>query len=180
MPFSFSRTAIPDVVVVEPRAFPDERGYFMETYKRSEFAAHGIHEIFVQCNQSKSPRGVLRGLHYQKSPKAQGKLIRALAGAIYDVALDVRPASPTFGKWVAVSLSAENKHMVYVPPGFAHGFCVTSEDAEIHYMTTEEYAPDFESGILWNDPDLKIPWPVENPRLSERDRRWPRLRDVRW
>jgi dTDP-4-dehydrorhamnose 3,5-epimerase len=178
MPFRFTPTVIPDVIIIDPRVFSDERGFFMETYKRSEFAAEGIADVFVQCNHSKSTQGTLRGLHYQKQPKAQGKLIRALRGEIYDVVVDIRRGSPTFGQWVAVVLSAENKKMLYVPGGFAHGFCVTSEDAEIQYMTTEEYAPALEAGVLWNDSDLAIDWPIAEPILSPRDRAWPRLRDA--
>jgi dTDP-4-dehydrorhamnose 3,5-epimerase len=178
MPFQFTRTAIADVIVIDPQVIPDQRGFFMETYKHSEFAAAGITDVFVQCNHSKSAKGILRGLHYQKQPKAQGKLIRALSGEIYDAAVDIRKGSPTFGEWVAVALSAKSKRMLYVPAGFAHGFCVLSEDAEIEYLTTEEYAPDFESGVIWNDPDLAINWPVAEPMLSRRDRAWPRLRDT--
>jgi len=178
MAFRFTPTAIADVIVIDPQVVPDQRGFFMETYKRSEFAAAGITEVFVQCNHSKSAKGILRGLHYQKQPKAQGKLIRTLRGEIYDVAIDMRKGLPTFGKWVAVALSAESKRMLYVPAGFAHGFCVTSKDAEIQYMTTEEYSPDLESGVIWNDPDLGIDWPVAEPMLSPRDRAWPRLRDA--
>ena len=148
----------------------------METYRRTEFTAAGIGDIFVQCNQSKSTRGILRGLHYQNPPKAQGKLIRVLSGAIYDVAVDIRKGPPTFGKWTAASLSAESKKMLYVPAGFAHGFCVTSDEAEVHYMTSEEYAPECEAGIIWNDPELSIDWPISEPVLSERDRKWPVLR----
>lgn len=178
MPFTFTPTRIPDVIVVEPRLFADERGYFMETYKRSEFAAHGIAEQFVQCNQSRSGRGILRGLHFQKRPKAQGKLIRALSGAVFDVAVDVRKGAPTFGQWVGLELSGENNKMLYVPAGFAHGFCVVSAQAEILYMTDDEFAPALESGIRWDDADLAIAWPVATPQLSERDRQWPRLRDL--
>jgi len=178
MAFSFSRTAIPEVVVIDPQVFGDERGFFMETYKRSEFAAEGISETFVQGNHSKSLKGTLRGLHYQKEPKAQGKLVRALAGDIYDVVVDIRRGSPTYGRWVAVSLSSANRLMLYVPPGFAHGFCVVSDEAEISYMTTEEYAPALEAGVIWNDPDLGIAWPIVNPQLSDRDRRWPCLKDA--
>jgi len=178
MPFSFSRSSIPEVIVIDPRVFSDERGFFMETYKRSEFAAQGIQETFVQANHSKSTRGTLRGLHYQKSPKAQGKLVRALAGEIYDVAVDLRRGSAMFGQCVAVTLSAENKRMLYVPTGFAHGFCVISAEAEVQYMTTEEYAPDCESGVIWNDPSLGIEWPFAEPVLSPRDRAWPRLCDA--
>jgi dTDP-4-dehydrorhamnose 3,5-epimerase len=178
MPFRFTPTDISGVIVIDPPVFPDDRGFFMESYKRSEFAAGGINETFVQCNQSKSARGILRGLHYQKNPKAQAKLVRALSGEIYDVAVDLRKGSSTYGKWTTVILSAENKKMLFVPVGFAHGFCVTSGDAEMLYMTTEEYAPDLEAGVLWDDPDLAIEWPVANPVLSARDRAWPRLRDA--
>ena len=148
----------------------------METYKRSEFATHGISESFVQCNQSRSACGTLRGLHYQKNPCSQGKLVRALAGEIYDVVVDARQGSPSYGKWVAEVLTAENKKMLYVPPGFAHGFCVTSAEADISYMTTEEYAPALEAGIIWNDPELAIEWPVARPELSPRDQAWPPLK----
>jgi len=178
MPFKFTRTAIAEVVVIDPQVFADHRGFFMETYKRSEFAAEGITETFVQGNHSRSSKGILRGLHYQKQPNAQGKLVRALAGEIYDVVVDIRQGSPGFGAWVAVSLSAENKKMLYVPGGFAHGFCVVSDEAEIFYMTTEEYAPALEAGVIWNDPDLGIAWPIVNPQLSDRDRRWPCLKDA--
>ena len=150
----------------------------METYRRTEFAAAAIGDIFVQCNHSKSTRGILRGLHYQNQPKAQGKLIRVLSGAIYDVAVDIRKSSPTFSKWTAASLSAESKKMLYIPAGFAHGFCVTSDEAEVHYMTSEEYAPECEAGIIWNDPDLAIDWPITDPVLSKRDRNWPFLREA--
>jgi dTDP-4-dehydrorhamnose 3,5-epimerase len=178
MPFSFRRTLIPEVILIEPRIFPDQRGFFTETYKRSEFAAQGITEIFVQCNMSRSSKGILRGLHYQKYPKCQSKLVWAVAGEIYDVVVDLRRSSPTFGKWIAQMLSAENRKILYVPAGFAHGFCVTSEVAEIVYMATEEYAPAFEAGVLWNDPALQIDWPIPEPLLSDRDKNWPRLADA--
>lgn len=178
MPFSFTPADIPDVLLIEPRVYPDDRGFFMESYKRSEFARAGIPDPFVQVNHSRSPRGILRGLHYQKQPKAQGKLVRVLAGEIYDVVVDIRRGAPTYGKWLGFSLSAQGGKMVYVPVGFAHGFCVISEEADVCYMTTEEYAPDYESGIYWNDPELEIDWPTANPRVSARDQRWPRLRDA--
>jgi len=173
MPFHFAPTAISDVILIDPALFPDERGFFMESYKRSEFSAAGIRDSFIQCNHSKSSRGILRGLHYQKHPKAQAKLVRALSGEIYDVAVDLRRGAPTYGMWVGAMLSAENKKMLYVPVGFAHGFCVLSAEAEILYMTTEEYAPLEEAGLLWNDPDLGISWPISEPQLSPRDQRWP-------
>jgi len=178
MPFSFSTTGIADVMVIEPRVFADERGFFMETYKQSEFAAHGIAEPFSQCNQSRSTCGILRGLHFQNPPKAQGKLVRAISGTIFDVAVDLRRGAPSYGQWVGVELSAENKKMLYTPAGFAHGFCVVSAEADILYMTTAEYAPALESGIVWDDPDLNIAWPIAAPQLAERDRQWPRLRDA--
>ncbi len=178
MPFRFAPTAIAEVILIDPPLFPDERGFFMESYKRSEFAAAGIEESFVQCNHSKSARGILRGLHYQKRPKAQAKLVRALAGEIYDVAVDLRRGAPSYGKWVGVTLSAENRKMLYVPVGFAHGFCVISAEAEIFYMTSEEYAPEQEAGLQWNDPELGIAWPVAEPRLSPRDQRWPPLKQA--
>ncbi len=178
MSFEFHRAAIPDVIVIQPGLFRDGRGFFMEFYKRSDFAAHGIGEIFVQSNHSRSAAGILRGLHYQKQPKAQGKLVRTVFGEVFDVAVDLRRGSPTYGKWVGLTLSASNPTMIYIPAGFAHGFCVVSEAAEVLYMTTEEYSPAEEAGVLWNDPDLAIAWPVAHPQLSERDRNWPRLRDA--
>ena len=178
MPFSFKRLAIPDVVLIEPRVFPDERGFFMETYKYSDFAAFGIKERFVQDNHSRSIKGVLRGLHYQKPPKAQGKLVRVVVGEIFDVAVDIRKGSPWYGKWVGASLSAENKLMLYIPPGFAHGFCVLSEVAEVVYKATEEYSPEHDAGILWNDPEIGIRWPIEQPILSDKDAKLPPLRGV--
>src|SRR5439155_828929 len=138
------------VIIVEPRIFPDERGFFVETYKKSDFAAHGIADVFVQGNFSRSSKGTLRGLHYQKVPKEQGKLVRAMGGEIFDVVVDIRKGSPSYGNWLAVTLSSINQKMLYVPRGFAHGFCVMSEQADVFYMTTEEYAPDYEAGICWN------------------------------
>ena len=179
MPFEFIRAAIPDVVVIQPQLFRDGRGFFMEFYKRSDFAANGIGEIFVQSNHSRSVAGSLRGLHYQRYPKAQGKLVRVVFGEIFDVAVDLRRGSPTYGKWVGMTLSGGDPTMIYIPPGFAHGFCVVSEAAEVLYMTTEEYSPTEEAGVIWNDTDLAIRWPVAHPQLSERDRNWPRLRDAK-
>jgi dTDP-4-dehydrorhamnose 3,5-epimerase len=178
MPFTFEPTALPGIIIVEPRVFADERGFFMETYKRSDFAAYGIDATFVQENQSRSTRGTLRGLHAQRAPKAQGKLVRALAGEIFDVAADVTPGSPTYGRWVAVTLSGENRRAIYIPSGYVHGFCVVSAEAEVVYKTTDEYAPGLEYGVRWDDPTLAIPWPVASPRLSERDRRWPLLTEI--
>lgn len=176
MPFTFERLAIPEVILIEPRVFGDPRGFFMETYKRSDFAAYGLDEPFVQENHSRSERGTLRGLHYQLPPHAQSKLVRVVIGEVFDVAVDVRPDSPTRGHWVGVRLSAENRRMLYVPPWCAHGFCVTSETAEVVYKTTTEYAPAHESGLVWNDPALAIDWPVGSPIISERDQKWPAFR----
>jgi dTDP-4-dehydrorhamnose 3,5-epimerase len=178
MPFEFARAEIPEVFVIKPRVIRDGRGFLMEGYKRSDFAAQGITENFVQCNHSRSSRGILRGLHYQKHPKAQGKLVRALYGEVFDVAVDLRRGAPTYGKWLGMTLSPDNPRMIYIPPGFAHGFCVLSEEAEVLYMSTEEYAPSHEAGVIWNDPDLAVRWPVADPQLSHRDRSWPRLRDA--
>ena len=175
MPLTFESTDIPGVLIVEPRLFADDRGFLMETYKRSEFQAAGIDVPLVQENHSRSTAGTLRGLHYQRDPKAQGKLVRVVLGEIFDVAVDIRAGSPTFGRWVGLMLSAANRKSIYVPPGFAHGFCVLSPDAEVIYKTTEEYAPQLEEGILWNDPALAIAWPIDNPTLSPRDRGWPAL-----
>jgi len=166
----FLPTPIPGILIVEPRVFPDHRGFFLESYQKQSFADAGIHVDFVQDNHSKSCQGVLRGLHYQiRQP--QGKLLRVVAGEIFDVALDIRKNSSTFGKWFGTYLSAENKQMLWVPPGFAHGFYVTSPEAELLYKTTDYYAPSWERTILWNDPALDIDWPLqgEAPILSPKD-----------
>jgi dTDP-4-dehydrorhamnose 3,5-epimerase len=178
MPFQFQRLEIPDIILVEARSAKDERGYFMETYKQSTFAANGIPEVFVQDNHSHSLRGVLRGLHYQKHPRAQGKLVMVLRGEIFDVAVDIRRGSPTFGKWVGRVLSSDNWHMLYIPVGFAHGFCVLCDVADVVYKVTDEYAPDCERGIVWNDPALGIQWPIAQPSVSARDAALPLLQDA--
>ncbi len=178
MPFNFKSLEIADVILVEPRVFKDERGFFMETYKMPDFAAYGIKESFVQDNHSRSTKGILRGLHYQNPPFAQGKLVRTVRGEIFDVAVDIRNGSPSYGKWVGVILSEENKKMLYVPEGFAHGLCVLSDIAEVMYKTTNVYSPQSEAGILWNDEDLNIEWPVKEPILSEKDEKWPTLKEA--
>jgi len=163
-------TAIADVLVFAPQVHGDERGYFLETFRESHFKERGIDLSFVQDNQSKSGQGILRGLHYQlKFP--QGKLVRVLSGEIFDVAVDIRKSSPTFGQWVGETLSADNKKQLWVPPGFAHGFYVTSESAEISYKCTEYYHPEDDYSLLWNDPALAIEWPLVSaePQLSEKD-----------
>ena len=178
MPFRFVGLEIPDVILIEPKAFADPRGFFAETYKRSEFEAAGIRQTFVQDNYSHSMRGVLRGLHYQKAPMAQGKLVSVFRGQIFDVAVDIRRGSPTYGRWVGVTLSAEDHRMVYVPAGFAHGFCVLSDEADVVYKATAEYAPALDRGILWNDPALGISWPIPHPLLSAKDATLLPLRDA--
>lgn len=172
--FQFIQTELPGVVIVEPTVFGDSRGYFMETFQAEEFAAAGIAGPFVQDNQSKSTRGVLRGLHFQKE-HTQGKLVRVLSGEVFDVAVDCRPHSPAFGKWVGVTLSAENKKQLYIPQGFAHGFLVLSDEAEFTYKCTDYYDPSAEGGIRWDDAEIGVAWPaVEGgPRLSEKDGRHP-------
>ncbi len=178
MPFIFKRLEIPDVILIEPKIFEDSRGFFMETYKYSEFKENGIEYEFVQDNHSKSKKGVLRGLHYQLRPMEQGKLVRCIRGRIWDVAVDIRKGSPWYKKWVAVELSEENKLMLWVPPGFAHGFIALEDNTEVIYKVTKEYAPELDRGIIWNDPDIDIKWPIENPILSEKDSKLPRLKDA--
>ncbi len=173
MPFRFERLAIPEVLLIEPRAIADPRGLFMETYKRSEFAAAGIGEAFVQENISISSRHVLRGLHFQRPPHAQSKMVRVASGRIFDVAVDLRPDSPTSGRWVGVELSADERKIMYIPEWCAHGFCVLSDMAEVVYHTSAEYDPASEAGIMWNDPARGIEWPVASPFLSKRDENWP-------
>ena len=169
MPFTFEKLKIPHIILITPRVFEDKRGHFFESYKQSEFNINGITEEFVQDNISKSSQGVLRGLHYQIEPHAQGKLIRCVSGAILDVAVAIRKSSSSFGQWIAVELNNENKKMIYIPPGFAHGFYTISETAEIMYKVTSEYHAQSERGIIWNDNDINIEWPEEKPLLSEKD-----------
>lgn len=177
MPFDFERLEIEDLILVTPRVFGDERGFFMESYKKSEFVANGINVDFSQDNHSKSAGKVLRGLHYQKAPHGQAKLVRCPKGKIYDVAVDIRPESKTFGKYVRVELSEENKKMLFIPDGFAHGFVVLSEGAELLYKVSEEYFPEADSGILWSDKDLGIDWGIDfEPILSEKDKAQPTFR----
>jgi len=174
---NFLPTALPGVIIVEPRVFRDDRGFFLETHHQKKFAEGGISVSFVQDNHSRSSQGTLRGLHLQRT-KAQGKLVRAIAGEIYDVAVDVRRGSPTFAKWIGVVLSAENFKQIYVPPGFAHGFLVRSESAEVEYKCTDFYAPDDELTIIWNDTAIGIDWPSTSPLLSPKDARGRSLNDA--
>lgn len=162
-------TELPGVLIIEPKVFGDARGFFMETYNDARYAEAGLPERFVQDNLSFSARGVLRGLHFQ-NPQPQGKLVSVLQGEVFDVAVDIRVGSPTFGEWTGVTLSAENKRQFYVPPDFGHGFVVTSETALFSYKCTDYYAPSYEGSILWSDSDIGIEWPIEEPALSEKDR----------
>ena len=171
------RTALPGVLILEPKVFGDARGFFMETWNRSRYAEGGLPGEFVQDNVSYSRHGVLRGLHYQ-SPRAQGKLVHVLEGEVFDVAVDVRVGSPTFGRWAGATLSAQNRRQLWIPPGFAHGFCVTGETALFCYKCTELYAPEHEGSILWNDPAIGIAWPLEHPTLSAKDAAAPPLAAV--
>jgi len=167
-------TELPGVLIIEPRVFTDARGFFLESYHAQRYAEAGLPEVFVQDNHSRSVKGTLRGLHYQLR-RPQGKLLRATRGAIFDVAVDIRRGSPTFGRWVGVELSEDNKRQLFVPAGFAHGFCVTSEVAEVEYKCTDFYIPEDERGIIWSDPSIGIRWPVREPILSTKDRAYDRL-----
>jgi len=178
MPFEFQPLDMPGLVLVTPRVFRDERGFFMETHKHSDFARFGIREHFVQDNHSFSKKNVLRGLHFQRSPKAQGKLVQAVTGEILDVAVDLRTGSPTFGKWAMETLSGENRKMLYIPAGFAHGFYVLSDSAHVTYKVTEEFSGEHDAGVAWNDPDIGISWPTRTPILSAKDATLPPLRQV--
>lgn len=171
-------TAIPDVLLIKPKVFGDSRGYFQETFQAERYAEAGIPGPFVQDNVSLSQKGVLRGLHFQ-NPHPQGKLVHVLEGEVFDVAVDLRRNSPTFGQWVGEYLSADNHHQLWVPPGFAHGFCVTSERALFAYKCTDYYNASTEGCLLWNDPEIGIDWPVENPLVSEKDKQGLLLRDCR-
>ncbi len=179
MPFEFEKQSIDGVILVKPKVFGDKRGFFMETYKKSEFAANGIDVDFNQDNHSKSSAHVLRGLHYQAEPYSQAKLVRCVRGRIYDVAVDLRLNSKTYGKYVKVELSEENKHMLFIPKGFAHGFVVLSDNAELCYKAGGEYNPDADRGVLWNDTDININWEIGfEPVLSDKDMKQPKLKDL--
>lgn len=173
----FSATEIPDVVVIKPRQFADARGYFMETFRQDLYAQQGICENFVQDNMSSSIKGTLRGLHFQLNPHAQGKLVRVIRGAVFDVAVDIRKGSPWYGKWIGIELSAENRLSMYIPAGFAHGFYVLSDTAEFIYKCTNFYAPQAERGIIWNDAEINVVWPLieNNVILSPKDQDNPPL-----
>lgn len=179
--FNFIKTEIEGVCVIEPKVFGDNRGYFMETYNYEEFKENGLDTVFVQDNQSKSKKGVLRGLHFQKE-HSQGKLVRAISGEVFDVAVDLRKNSSTYGKWFGVKLSDENKKQFYIPAGFAHGFLVLSDEAEFVYKCTDLYHPEFEGGIAWNDPEIGVKWPIENIDeiiFSDKDKKWLKLSELK-
>lgn len=172
-------TKLDGVVILEPNVFGDHRGFFMESYNQQKMNQLGLDFSFIQDNQSLSAQsGTIRGLHYQLNPKAQTKLVRVLAGAIYDVIVDIRRNSPTFGQWIGVILSEDNKRQLLVPKGFAHGFCTLVKDTQVFYKVDEYYSPEHDRGILWNDPNLGIDWPTSTPILSEKDLHNPRLRDA--
>lgn len=176
---NFIKTDIHGVIVIEPKVYQDPRGFFYESYRKEIFAVNGIKDDFVQDNASFSVKGVLRGLHYQSAPKAQAKLMRVTRGSVFDVAVDIRPKSKTFGKYFSVVLSGENKKMLYIPKGFAHGFCVLEDHTEFQYKVSDYYAPDHERGIIWNDPALSIPWPKLGCEfiLSDKDKKYPTLKE---
>jgi dTDP-4-dehydrorhamnose 3,5-epimerase len=174
----FTPLNIPEVVLIQPRVFEDSRGFFYEVYNQTDFASHGIKDVFVQDNLSRSAKGVLRGLHYQVPPKAQAKLVRVLSGSILDVVVDIREGSKTFGKHVISTLSAGTREMLYVPVGFAHGFCALEDGTEVMYKVTDFYSPQHERGVLWNDPSLAIEWPKFNYIISEKDKKFPPLKQA--
>lgn len=180
--FNFIETKIKDLYIIEPKVFGDNRGYFMESYNKKDFNEAGLTMDFVQDNESKSKKGVLRGMHFQ-TKHTQGKLVRATQGQVYDVAVDLRKGSPTFGQWEGVLLSDENKRQFYVPEGFAHGFLVLSHEAVFNYKCTDYYAPEYDSGLLWNDPDVGIEWPldgIEEILLSEKDKKQKNFKRIRY
>ena len=174
---SIETTSLPGVLIFTPRVFKDPRGFFFESYKDVVWQAAGIETVFVQDNHSRSVRDTLRGLHFQLPPAEQVKLVRVVRGVVWDVAVDIRAGSPTFGQWIGVELSEDNFRQLYIPAGFAHGFCVLSDEADVLYKTSHIYSPAHEQGIAWNDPDIGIIWPAREPLLSDRDRAAPSLED---
>lgn len=177
MNFTFTPTTLPEVLLIDPRRYEDPRGFFMETWNAREFSAAGLDLVIAQEGHSRSARRVLRGLHYQAEPFAMGKLVRCTAGQVFDVAVDLRVGSPRFGRWVGLDLSADNRRLLYVPPGFAHGFQSLSQFAEVQYKMTALYTPAAEGSLAWNDPELGIDWPLADPILSPRDASAPSLRE---
>ena len=175
MSFIFKRLSIPDVILLTPKVFSDERGFFMESYRNSIFKENGINANFIQDMLSHSKKDILRGLHFQKNPKAQAKIVMVVRGEIFDVVVDIRKNSPTYGKWISEMLSNDNHNLLYIPEGFAHGYCILSDNADIIYKVNKEYSPENESGVIWNDPDLNIKWPCDNPIISKKDLEYPFL-----
>ena len=175
MPFTFKKLDISEVILIESKYFSDNRGFFLGNFKESSFVSNGINSEFVQDNFSHSIRGVLRGLHYQKNPKAQAKLVRVIRGEIFDVVVEIRQNSPTYGKWVGAILSGENHNLLYIPEGFEHGFCVLSDTADVLDKVNNEYSPEHDAGIIWNDSEINISWPIDNPVISEKDSNLPSL-----
>ena len=181
MPFKFTKTSLPGVKIIQPMLFKDPRGFFMETYKQSDFFKAGIEETFTQDNYSYSSKGVLRGLHFQTDPHAQGKLVRVIKGAVWDVAVDISPESPTYKKWFGLELNEENHTMLYIPPGYAHGFLTLRENTHLVYKCTEEYSPDADGGVFWDDPELNISWPIVKKTdilVSGKDEKLPLIKDL--
>ena len=178
MPFIFEKLELPEVISIKSNSFLDSRGYFLESFRESDFISNGINTRFTQDNFSHSIQGTLRGLHYQQNPKAQAKLVFCMRGEIFDVAVDIRKKSPTFGKWIGRILSESNDELLYIPEGFAHGFCVLSDEADVLYKVNQEYFPEHDRGIFWNDPTINISWPIKNLILSEKDLVLPLLKDA--
>ncbi|HPN14478.1 MAG TPA: dTDP-4-dehydrorhamnose 3,5-epimerase [Spirochaetota bacterium] len=178
MPFTFTKLDLNGVILVEPRIFPDARGFFMEAYRESDFIKGGISHRFVQDNHSFSRKNVIRGLHFQNKPRSQGKLVYVIAGSVWDVAVDLRPGSPTARRWTGIELSSENRKMLFIPSGFAHGFAALSDEVHLLYKCTEEYDPSLDAGIRWDDPDISVSWPIERPVISEKDRSLPFLKEL--
>jgi dTDP-4-dehydrorhamnose 3,5-epimerase len=171
------QTPIPGLLIIQPKVFGDQRGFFLETFQQARYQEAGIPDLFVQDNQSRSQRGALRGLHFQRR-HAQGKLVYVTRGSIWDVAVDIRRGSPAFGQWYGVELNDQDHRQLYLPPGLAHGFCVLSDEADFFYKCTDYYRPEYEMAIAWDDPDLGIEWPLDEPLLSSKDQQAPRLRDI--
>jgi len=178
LPFTFKKLSITDVILIESKSFLDERGIFLESFKESSFIENGINTKFVQDNFSRSIKGVLRGLHYQKNPKAQAKLVTVFRGEIFDIVVDIRKDSQTYGKWISEILSEQNRKLLYIPEGFAHGYCVLSEEADIFYKVNQEYSPENDSGFIWNDPEIAVKWPIDKPIISDKDLELPLLKNA--
>lgn len=178
MPFEFENLGAPGVLLIKPKIFKDDRGFFLETYKKGDYKKAGIDAEFVQDNYSRSAYGVLRGMHFQREPYAQAKIVQCTRGVIYDVAVDLRRDSPTFGRYATAILSENNRYQIYVPRGYAHGFLVLSDIAEVMYKVDNPYSPECEGGLIWDDPDVDIRWPIDDPVIAERDKSWPELKTL--